>query len=68
MLNERALYLINAEIDGALGPGEQAELESVLSASEEARIMRAELRKLASLLEVHSQLVQLQLQKENSKS
>ena len=51
MLNERALYLINAEIDGALGPGEQAELESLLSASEEARVMRAELKKLSSLLD-----------------
>lgn len=51
MLNERALYLINAEIDGALEPGEQAELESVLSASQEARVMRAELKKLASLLD-----------------
>lgn len=51
MLSERALHLINAEIDGALKPGEQAELESVLSSSAEARTMRAELRKLASMLD-----------------
>lgn len=51
MLNERALNLINAEIDGALESGERAELESILSSSEEARIMRAQLWKLASLLD-----------------
>jgi hypothetical protein len=51
MLNERAVYLINAEIDGALEPGEQEELESILDSSEEARAMRVELRKLASLLD-----------------
>jgi hypothetical protein len=50
MLSERALYLINAEIDGALESGEKAELEAILSSSDEARVMRAELRKLASLL------------------
>ena len=51
MLNERDLYLINAEIDGALEPGEQAELETILSSSEEAKAMRAELWKLATLLD-----------------
>jgi hypothetical protein len=51
MLNERVLYLINAEIDGALEAGDRAELESALSSSEDARVMRAELRKLATLLD-----------------
>ena len=51
MLSERALYLINAEIDGALESGEQAELEAILESSEEARVMRAELGKLVSLLD-----------------
>ena len=51
MLEERVIYLINAEIDGQLDAGEQAELEGVLASSEEARVMRTELRKLASLLD-----------------
>ena len=51
MLNERALYLINAEIDGALESGEKAELQAMLNSSEDARVMRAELMKLASLLD-----------------
>lgn len=51
MLEERAMYLINAELDGELLPGEQAELDSVLESSAEARAMRAELQKLANLLE-----------------
>lgn len=51
MLDERVLYLINAELDGELRPQEQAELESALSASAEARTVQAALRKLASLME-----------------
>lgn len=51
MLEERVMYLINAEIDGALEPGERAELDAILEASAEARTVRAELRKLATLLD-----------------
>jgi len=51
MLEEHALELINAEIDGELGPEERAELDDLLEASEAARALRAELRKLANLLD-----------------
>jgi len=51
MLEEHALELINAEIDGELGPEERAELDALLEASEPARALRAELRKLANLLD-----------------
>jgi hypothetical protein len=51
MLEQRALYLINAELDGELEPGEQAELETILESSAEARTMRAELQKLVSVLD-----------------
>jgi anti-sigma factor RsiW len=51
MLEQRILELINAEIDGELGPEEQSELDGVLESSEEARAMRTELRKLANLMD-----------------
>lgn len=51
MLKQRVIDLINAEIDGALGSHETAELESILQASAEARAMQAELRKLSKLME-----------------
>ena len=51
MLSERALYLLNAGIDGELDATEQEELDAVLEASAEARAMHAELLKLANLLE-----------------
>lgn len=51
MLTERALQLINAEIDGELGPGEREELDAVLESSTDARAMKAELQKLANLLD-----------------
>jgi hypothetical protein len=50
MLQERVLYLINAEIDGELAPQEQTELESILQSSVEARATQAELQKLANLM------------------
>ncbi len=40
MLEQRTLELINAEIDGELGPKEQSELDGVLESSAEARAMR----------------------------
>ena len=40
MINERTLELINAAIDGELGPGEQAELDAILESSAEARAMK----------------------------
>jgi anti-sigma factor RsiW len=51
MLNERALELINAEVDGELGPDERAELGSVLAASPEVRAAHEALRRLGDLLE-----------------
>ena len=51
MINERTLELINAAIDGELGPGEQAELDAILESYAEARAMNAELLKLTNLME-----------------
>jgi len=51
MLSDRAMYLINAGIDGELASGEQAELDALLESSAEARAMKAELQKLANMLE-----------------
>lgn len=51
MLEQRVIDLINAEIDGELGSHESAELETILQASEEARVMKAALLKLSSLME-----------------
>lgn len=51
MVNERELYLVNAEIDSELTAEESAELESALQSSAECRAMRSELRNLASLIE-----------------
>jgi len=51
MLDARALELINADIDGELEQQERAELDAILAASAEARAIRAEMRKLANLLE-----------------
>lgn len=51
MLDDRVLYLINADIDGELGPGEQSELAAILEQSAEARALRAEWLRLANTLE-----------------
>jgi hypothetical protein len=51
MLTERTLQLINAELDGELGPGEREELDALLEASADARAMRAELQKLDNLMD-----------------
>jgi anti-sigma factor RsiW len=51
MLEQRTLELINAEIDGELLPGERAELEAILASSADARAMKAELQKLANLMD-----------------
>lgn len=51
MLNDHHLYLINAGLDGELEAGERAELEQLLAASEDARKLQAELRRMAGLLE-----------------
>jgi hypothetical protein len=50
MLNERALELINAEVDSELAPDERAELGSILAASSDLRAAHAELRRLGELL------------------
>lgn len=51
MLQERVLYLINAEIDGELASAERTELDSILRSSPEARTTQAELQKLATLMD-----------------
>jgi hypothetical protein len=51
MLQERVLYLINAEIDGELASAERTELDSILRSSPEARTTKAELQKLANLMD-----------------
>jgi hypothetical protein len=51
MSEKRALELINAEIDGDLQAGERAELDALLESSAEFRATRAELRKLAQMLD-----------------
>ena len=50
MLNEHEIYLINAGIDSELDAAAQAELEDLLTGSEEARAMHAELLKLTNIL------------------
>jgi len=51
MLDARSLELINAEIDGELTAGERTELDALLASSAEARAMKAELQKLANLID-----------------
>lgn len=50
MLDKRVLDLINAEIDGELAPEQGEELGSLLESSAEARAVKAELQRLANLL------------------
>jgi len=50
-LETRALDLINAGIDGELDSDERSELDAILASSAEARIMQAELQKLANVLD-----------------
>ena len=50
MLDERTLYLIQADIDGALDAAESGELARVLEASPEARKLRVEFQRLGNLL------------------
>jgi len=56
MLEERTIELINAELDGELGPVEREELEAILESSGEARAMKAELQKLFNLLDATPEL------------
>lgn len=51
MLEERTIYLINADLDGELGAEEKAELDAMLESSSEAREMRAELLRLNNLMD-----------------
>lgn len=51
MLEERVIYLINADIDGELGSAERAELASILESSADARALQVELRRLAVLMD-----------------
>jgi len=55
MLEQRTLELINAEIDGELLPEERAELEAILASSSDARAMKAELQKLANVMDSMSE-------------
>ncbi len=50
MLDEHALNLINADVDGELTPAESQELDAILESSAEARAMRSELVKLSNIL------------------
>ena len=50
MLDERTLYLVQADIDGALDVAEAEELARILEASVEARELRAEFQRLDNLL------------------
>ncbi|NIM69557.1 MAG: hypothetical protein GTN86_02950 [Xanthomonadales bacterium] len=50
MIDERSRDLIQADLDGALDPQEQAELELLLAQSDEARRLHSELRELARVL------------------
>jgi len=51
MLDDRIIQLINADLDGELGPAETAELEALLESSSEARSLKAELLKLTRLFD-----------------
>jgi anti-sigma factor RsiW len=51
MLEERTVELINAELDGELGPVEKEKLQAILDSSEEARAMKAEFEKLVKLID-----------------
>jgi anti-sigma factor RsiW len=51
MINERITELINTGLDGELGQAEQAELDSVLEASAEAREYLRELEAFSNLLD-----------------
>lgn len=50
MLDERSIYLINANLDGELDAAEEAELQAMLEKSAEARQMAAELGRLTRLI------------------
>ena len=56
MLENRTLELINADLDGELGPEEAAELDALLESSSESRKMRSELLKLTNILDGLPQL------------
>ena len=56
MLEQRTLELINAEIDGELLPEERSELDAILASSGDARTMKAELQKLANVMDSMPQL------------
>ncbi len=50
MNNRDIIGLINKELDGTLLPGESATLQRILETNEEARIIRADLRRLGKTL------------------
>jgi len=56
MLEERAMHLINASLDGELTPAETEELDAILESSSEAREMKAEFQRLTNLLDSTPQL------------
>lgn len=54
--DKRQAFLLNARIDGVLGPEESAELEAILESSAEARALDAEYREMARLIESQPEL------------
>ena len=56
MLDERTLYLIQADIDGELDAAAAEELAGILETSQEARELRAEFKRLGNLLSGQSDL------------
>lgn len=51
MIEERAMQLINADIDGELTSSERLELDAILESSADARAMKAELLRLSNVLD-----------------
>ena len=51
MSDKRLTFLLNARLDGVLGPEENTELNTILESSAEARALEAEYQELARLIE-----------------
>lgn len=56
MSDKRQTFLVNARLDGVLGPEESAELDTILESSAEARALDAEYQELARLIESQPEL------------
>jgi hypothetical protein len=56
MSDKRLTFLLNARLDGVLGPEENTELNTILESSAEARALEAEYQELARLIESQPEL------------